>query len=181
MGFRLTHHGRRSQRAREKRLARRIVQDHAWLDREVGERINILTSEQISILTQKRGDWLGRSVHVGQEYDKGEVLTDPLGRGSLQRVPIPKSLEKQLKRMQRLNEERRLAWVERSQAVDEPNGHEDEDEPVLVEVFQPKHGICGNCGRKISRESESGFCCHCYQGEMKKLREEKSLEQRDSA
>lgn len=168
MGSGLTHHGRRSQRAREKRLARRIVQEHAWLDREVGERINILSSDQISILTEKRGNWLGRGVHVGREYDKGEVLTDTLGRGSLQKVPVPKSLEKQLKAMQRLNEERRLAWIERSQAVDEPNGH---DEPVLVEVFQPKRGICGNCGRKISRDNKSGFCIHCYQGEMKKLRE----------
>ena len=81
--------------------------------------------------------------------------------------------------MQRLNEERRLARLERSQAVDEPNGH---DEPVLVGVFQPpRRRICGKCGSKISRESKSGFCWHCYQGEMKKLREQKSLEQRDSA
>lgn len=167
----MTHHGRRSQRAREKRLARRVVQDSAWFDDELAERINVLTSDQISILTEKRGDWLGRGVHVGREYDKGEVLTDVRGRGSLQEVPVPKSLERQLKRMQRLNEERRLARFERSQSLEEPNGHEDEDEPVLVEVYQPKRGICGSCGRQISRASKSGFCCHCYQGEMKKLRE----------
>jgi len=142
---------------------------------EVGERINILTPDQISILMEKRGNWLGRSVHVGREYDKGDVLTDTQGRGSLQRAPIPKSLERQLKAMQRLNEERMLAWFERSQAVDEPNGHEDEDEPVLVEVFQPKRRICGDCGCKISRNSKSGLCIHCYQNEKARLlREQKS-------
>ena len=96
MGFRLTHHGRRSQRAREKRLARRIVQEHAWRDRQVGERINLLTSDQIKLLMEKQGHGLGRGVHVGREYDKGEVLSNVRGEGSLQRVPIPKSLERQL-------------------------------------------------------------------------------------
>ena len=152
-------------------MARRVVQDSAWFDDELAESINVLTSEDISILTEKRGSWLGRGVHMGREYDRGEVIRDVRGRGSLQRVPVPKSLEKQLKAMQRLNEERRLAWVERSQAVDEPDGH---DEPVLVEVFQPKRGICGNCGRKVSRDNKSGFCIRCYQGEMKKLRDQKS-------
>lgn len=140
------------------------------MDRELKERINILTSEEISVLTQQRGEWLGRSVHVGRGYVKGEVLVDVRGRGSLQKVPVPKSLEKQLKRMQRLDEERRLCRFERSQSVDEPNGH---DEPVLAEVFQPKRRICGNCGAKISRNSKSGFCIHCVKGEMKKLREAK--------
>lgn len=156
---------RRSRAAREKRLARRVVQDYAWLDREVGERINLLSSDQISCLTQQRSSWEGQSVHVGRDYDRGEVLTDSLGRGTLQRVSVPKSLERQLKAMQLLKEERRLARFERSQAV---------DEPVLVEVFQPKRRICGNCGAKISRICKSGFCWHCYQGEMKKLREQKS-------
>jgi len=170
VGFRLPH--RRSNRAREKRLARRIVQDHAWQDLELGERINLLTSDQISILTEKRGDWRGRSVHIGRQFVRGEVISDPLGRGSLQRIPVPKSLERQLKRMQRLNEERRLARFERSQTVDEPNGHAESAEEPMLEVFQPpRTRRCTVCGRKISRVCKSGFCWHCYQGEMKKLRE----------
>lgn len=172
LGSKLTHHGRRSRRARERRAARRIVQEQAWRDREIGERINILTPEQISILTEKRGNWLGRSLHVGADYVKGEVITDTLGRGTLQRVPGPKSLERELKRMQRLNEDRRFARVERSQAVEEPNGHAESAEEPMLEVFQPpRRRVCGKCGRKTSRNNKSGFCIRCFQGEMKKLRE----------
>lgn len=130
----MTHHGRRSQRARERRLARRVVQNAAWFDDELAESINVLTPDQIGILTMKRGAGLGWSVHVGTEYEKGEVIRDVRGRGSLQKVPVPKSHERLFKRMQRLKEERRLARLARAQSLNEPNGH---DEPELVKVKRP--------------------------------------------
>ena len=61
---------------------------------------------------------------MGTEYEKGEVIRDVRGRGSLQKLPVPKSLERQFKRMERLNEEIRFARLERSRAAAEPNGGE---------------------------------------------------------
>lgn len=66
------------------REAARIVSQAAVKDSRVLESINVLTSSRIAQFLQNRFGTF--DLQVINSYDIGEVLSDSLGRGTLQRV-----------------------------------------------------------------------------------------------
>ena len=78
---------RRNQRSLEKQEAKKLVLKSAFLDRERGETVNLLSSAQVNTLLLET--FQGSLLTVDSRYEKGEVLTDSRGSGSLQRVRTP--------------------------------------------------------------------------------------------
>ena len=74
---------RRSPRARMRRLLRRLITQSAYYDPEKRELINTLDSRELLRLASKHS----KKVHVGlvTQFEQGEVLVDPYGRGTFQR------------------------------------------------------------------------------------------------
>lgn len=75
---------KRSQESLQRREARKIVQTFAFQDFKLAESINRLTPEQIAdqmaVLFPE-----GVTYSFAARYDRGEVLTDSRGQGSIQR------------------------------------------------------------------------------------------------
>jgi hypothetical protein len=75
---------RRSSYSIQRREAARIVSQAAIKDPSIRESVNILTVGKIALILQKR---FGRfELGVVNQYDVGEVLSDSVGRGTLQKV-----------------------------------------------------------------------------------------------
>jgi len=75
---------RRRRKANQRREAARIVSRHAYKDPELREAVNRLTPGLLAVKLQKKYGTF--DTHVCDSYDKGEVLSDPYGRGTLQQV-----------------------------------------------------------------------------------------------
>jgi hypothetical protein len=77
----------RSLEAEERRLqrreARRIVQRFAFQDVKISETINMLTAEQLAAELAPMFPE-GVIYHFAARYERGEVLTDSRGTGSIQ-------------------------------------------------------------------------------------------------
>lgn len=68
----------------QRRESARIVSQAAIRDPGIQESINLLTKGRIAVILQNR---FGRfELEVVNSYDVGEVLSDSLGRGTLQKV-----------------------------------------------------------------------------------------------
>ncbi len=79
---------KKSTYALQRRDAARIVSQSALKDPSIRESINMLTPGRIALFLQNR---FGRfELDVINSYDVGEVLTDSIGGGTLQRVDTPK-------------------------------------------------------------------------------------------
>ena len=75
---------RRSSYSIQRREAARIVSQAAVKDPSVRESVNVLTPGRIALVLQNR---FGRfELDVINQYDVGEILSDSLGRGTLQKV-----------------------------------------------------------------------------------------------
>jgi len=74
---------RRSRGARTRRLLRRLIIHSAYYDPEKRELINTLDSRELLRLASKHS----KKIHVGliTQFEQGEVLVDPYGRGTFQR------------------------------------------------------------------------------------------------
>lgn len=80
----MTRRGRRSRRAQIRRFISRVLSKEAHRDRVKSESVNTLLDMQVATAVQKRFgfvDW-----RLVQDIDKGEILSDPRGEGSLQQV-----------------------------------------------------------------------------------------------
>ena len=79
--------GHRSDRASQRREAARIVSQAALRDPALAESINRLNPGEVALGLQNR---LGTfDTFIVNSDDKGEVLSDSLGRGTLQQVGAP--------------------------------------------------------------------------------------------
>jgi hypothetical protein len=78
---------RRNVRASQRRDAARIVSQAALRDPDLSESINRLTPGDIALKLQNKFGTFDN--YVVNTYDQGEVLSDSLGRGSLQQVGAP--------------------------------------------------------------------------------------------
>jgi hypothetical protein len=78
--------GRRSDRASQRREAARIVSQAALRDPALAESINRLTPGEVALRLQNRFGTF--DTFIVNSYDKGEVLSDSLGRGTLQRTGV---------------------------------------------------------------------------------------------
>ena len=78
-GFVLPH--RRSIKARQRRAARRYVLNHAYHDREQAELVCKTSQKAVITFLQSRFESVDLSAF---DTEKGEVLVDSHGRGSLQ-------------------------------------------------------------------------------------------------
>ena len=77
---------RRGRKANQRREAARIVSRHAYKDPELREAVNRLTPGRIALSLQNK---YGRfDTHVCDNYDLGEILSDPYGQGTLQQVGV---------------------------------------------------------------------------------------------
>jgi len=76
--------GHRSERASQRREAARIVSQAAVRDLLVKESLNALSPGQIAAHLQTRTGTF--DIFICNSYDQGEVLSDSLGRGSLQQI-----------------------------------------------------------------------------------------------
>lgn len=75
---------RRSVEAQQRRYINRLVSTNSYKDYSKQENINILSPEQLECrLVEKFGD-VRTGIHL--QFAKGEVTSDPYGRGSLQRM-----------------------------------------------------------------------------------------------
>jgi hypothetical protein len=79
--------GRRSDHVTQRREAARIVSQAALRDPALSESINRLKPGEIALRLQNRFGTFDN--HIVNTYDQGEVLSDSLGRGSLQQVGVP--------------------------------------------------------------------------------------------
>jgi hypothetical protein len=77
---------RRVDRANQRREAARIVSQSALRDPELAESINRLTPGAIALRLQKKFGTFDN--YLVNTYDKGEVLSDSLGRGTLQQIGV---------------------------------------------------------------------------------------------
>jgi len=77
---------KRRSRINQRREASRIVSRHAYKDPELREAVNRLTPGLLAIKLQKKYGTF--DTHICDNYDKGEVLSDPYGRGTLQQIGI---------------------------------------------------------------------------------------------
>lgn len=75
---------RRSSYSIQRREASRIVSQAAIKDPALQESVNILTKGRIAVILQNRFGTF--DLRVINSYDVGEVLSDSLGRGTLQKV-----------------------------------------------------------------------------------------------
>jgi hypothetical protein len=75
---------RRGKKTNQRREAARIVSKHAYKDPILREAVNRLTPGLLAVKLQKKYGTF--DTHVCDNYDKGEVLSDPYGRGTLQQV-----------------------------------------------------------------------------------------------
>jgi len=76
--------GKRSFRALQHQEAVRIVSQAALRDPALAESINRLTPGEVALGLQNRFGTF--DTFIVNNYDKGEVLSDSLGRGTLQRI-----------------------------------------------------------------------------------------------
>jgi hypothetical protein len=75
---------KKSTYAIQRREAARIVSQAAIKDPSIRETINVLTPGRIAVFLQNRFDRF--ELGVINRYNVGEVLSDSIGRGTLQRV-----------------------------------------------------------------------------------------------
>jgi hypothetical protein len=75
---------RRGRKAHQRREAARIVSRHAYKDPKLREAVNRLTPGQIALNLQNMFGTF--DAYVCDRYDRGEVLSDPYGRGTLQQM-----------------------------------------------------------------------------------------------
>lgn len=80
-GHRSSHRGRRSEFNRQRRFVKQVVSESSRIDRVRSEKICMLDGVEVSEALKKRFT----SVVVGAScFEKGEVIVDARGRGSLQ-------------------------------------------------------------------------------------------------
>lgn len=80
----MQHRGQRSTLGQQRRYAKHVVAETCRLDRRRGEQVCMLTGSQVLDAVQEKFD----DVAVGvADFEKGEVLSDPRGEGSFQRMP----------------------------------------------------------------------------------------------
>jgi hypothetical protein len=75
---------RRGRKANQRREAARIVSRHAYEDPILHEAVNRLNPGLIAVKLQKKYGTF--DAYICDNYDKGEVLSDPYGRGTLQQM-----------------------------------------------------------------------------------------------
>ena len=80
----MTHRGHRSPKGLQRQAARLFVITHSRRDRIQAENINLLTREQIVEELSKQFEGVLPGV---VKFERGEVLMDSRGRGSLQQLP----------------------------------------------------------------------------------------------
>jgi hypothetical protein len=73
---------KQSVEAEQRRFARKALQHNAFEDRIACETVNLLTSEQLNDLLRANFDFVLSST---ADVDRGEILADSLGRGTLQK------------------------------------------------------------------------------------------------
>jgi hypothetical protein len=78
------------QRRLERKEAKILVMKNAFMDREKSEMVNLLSGKQINGLLLET---FGSLQTVDSGYEKGEVLTNSRGSGSLQRVRVDRRFE----------------------------------------------------------------------------------------
>jgi hypothetical protein len=71
-----------SAEAEQRRVAKRILQRSAFQDRIVCETVNLLSGQELSSLLSASFDYVLPSA---ADVERGEVLADSLGRGTLQK------------------------------------------------------------------------------------------------
>jgi len=77
----MTHHGKRSPEGLQRQAVRKLVFNQSRRDRIQAENINLLSREQIVEELSKQFDGV---VLCAVKFERGEVLADSRGRGSLQ-------------------------------------------------------------------------------------------------
>ena len=75
---------KRRSRINQRREASRIVSRHAYKDPILREAVNRLTPGLLAVKLQKKYGTF--DAYICDNYDKGEVLSDPYGRGTLQQI-----------------------------------------------------------------------------------------------
>jgi hypothetical protein len=77
---------RRGRKANQRREAARIVSRHAYEDPILREAVNRLTPGLLAVKLQKKYGTF--DTHICDNYDQGEVISDSLGRGTLQQIGV---------------------------------------------------------------------------------------------
>jgi hypothetical protein len=77
----MTHRGQRSPKGLQRQAARLFVITHSRKDRINAESVNIVTRDQI---IEELGKQFGEVILDAVKFERGEVLADSRGRGSLQ-------------------------------------------------------------------------------------------------
>jgi hypothetical protein len=77
----MTHHGKRSPAGLQRQAARLFVITHSRRDRIQAENINIISRDQI---IEELGKQFKEVILSAVKFERGEVLMDSRGRGSLQ-------------------------------------------------------------------------------------------------
>lgn len=78
----MTRRGRRSREARQRRYVNQLVRKTCHEDLDLKEAVNILDQREIRIALNTKFGYA--HVGVSQTFEKGEVLSDARGEGSLQ-------------------------------------------------------------------------------------------------
>lgn len=78
-----TRRGRRSKEARQRRFVNQLVRKNSHEDLRKKEAINVLDQREIRIALNTKFGYA--HVGVSQIFEKGEVLSDGRGEGSLQK------------------------------------------------------------------------------------------------
>lgn len=81
----MQHRGERSAAGRQRRYAKHLIAQTCRMDRRKGEQICMLTGPQVLDAVQQRfSEDIDTSV---TNFEKGEIIADPRGDGSFQRLP----------------------------------------------------------------------------------------------
>lgn len=74
---------KRSEESQQRRFLKRLIMECAFQDRQRSEKVNILSSDFIAAAAGEAFEYVLPSI-IGQ-YERGEVLTNSRGTGSIQR------------------------------------------------------------------------------------------------
>ncbi len=80
----MQHRGTRSETSRQRHYAKQVIAQTSRLDPRKGEQICMLTDSQVLDAVQEK---FGNVIAHVTNFEKGEVLSDPRGQGSFQRLP----------------------------------------------------------------------------------------------
>lgn len=78
----MSKRGQRSQTAKQKRQAKKIINQNSYYDKKLKERINTITQQQLYNTLKKTNGYV--PIGITKKWEQGEVLADCRGKGTQQ-------------------------------------------------------------------------------------------------